>query len=61
MEEAISLDLDGKLALKLRLVRGQVVVARAGWGEHATGDCVVFNPVAGWYPTDLHVGIYEAA
>ncbi len=42
------------------------------------GDCVVFkawtdsivalsacpqefNPVAGWYPTDLHVGIYEAA
>ena len=20
-----------------------------------------FNPVAGWYPTDLHVGIYEAA
>ena len=18
-----------------------------------------FNPVAGWYPTDLHVGIYE--
>lgn len=31
-------------------------------------DCVValsacpqdFNPVAGWYPTDLHVGIYEA-
>ena len=42
------------------------------------GDCVVFkawidtivalsacpqefNPVAGWYPTDLHIGIYEAA
>jgi uncharacterized protein len=42
------------------------------------GDCVVFkawidsvvalsacpqefNPVAGWFPTDLHVGIYEAA
>jgi len=20
-----------------------------------------FNPVAGWYPTDLHVGIYEPA
>jgi uncharacterized protein YcgI (DUF1989 family) len=20
-----------------------------------------FNPVAGWYRTDLHVGIYEAA
>jgi uncharacterized protein YcgI (DUF1989 family) len=20
-----------------------------------------FNPVAGWYPTDLHVGIYAAA
>jgi uncharacterized protein YcgI (DUF1989 family) len=32
-------------------------------------DCIValsacpqeFNPVAGWYPTDLHVGIYEVA
>jgi uncharacterized protein YcgI (DUF1989 family) len=32
-------------------------------------DCIValsacpqeFNPVAGWYPTDLHVGIYAAA
>ncbi len=32
-------------------------------------DCIValsacpqeFNPVAGWYPSDLHVGIYEAA
>jgi len=33
MEEAISLDLNGKLALKLRLVRGQVVVARTGWAD----------------------------
>jgi uncharacterized protein YcgI (DUF1989 family) len=33
MEESISLDLNGKLALKLRLVRGQVVVARTGWAD----------------------------
>jgi uncharacterized protein YcgI (DUF1989 family) len=133
MDETIALDLNGKMVLRLRLVRQAMVAARTGWadrlsagqqdghssctenflevmspflgrvrfvpqpvnlfmnvavlldGRVETGDnpskpcdCVVFkawidtvvalsacpqefNPVAGWYPTDLHVGIYEAA
>jgi uncharacterized protein YcgI (DUF1989 family) len=138
MDEAISLDLNGKLTLRAQLVRGVVVAARTGCadtvrtgqflkivdergkqagdfrafnaapflgsvrtipqpislfinvgvfsdGRVETGDnpsqpgaCVVckawvdgivalsacpqeFHPVADWYPTDLHVGIYEAA
>ncbi len=49
MDETIWLDWIGKLALRLRLVHRAEV--RAGTGE----------PVAGWCPADLHVGIYEAA
>ncbi len=33
MDEAISLDLNGKLTLRLRLVRGAVVAARTGWAD----------------------------
>ena len=33
MDEAIALDLNGKLTLRLRLVRGAVVAARTGWAD----------------------------
>ena len=33
MDEAFSLDLNGKLMLQLRLVRGAVVAARTGWAD----------------------------
>jgi uncharacterized protein YcgI (DUF1989 family) len=85
MDAANSLDLDGKLTLRLRRVRDAVVPARTGWADRldagqflnavdsrwTAGDLWAFvalsacsqefYPVAGWYPTGLHVGIYEAA
>lgn len=33
MDDEISLDLNGKLALRLRLVRSAVVAARTGWSD----------------------------
>ena len=69
MDQAISLDLNGKLTLRLQLIGGAVLAALIGWAD--TGRARAFDaqdPVghrsavlAGWYPADLHVGGYEAA
>jgi hypothetical protein len=69
MDQAISLDLYGKLTLRLQLIGGAVLAALIGGAD--TGRAWAFDvqdPVghlsaalAGWNPADLHAGGYEAA
>jgi len=45
MDEALSLDLNGKLRPRLRLVRGTVVAARTGWADTlAAGQFLKIEP-----------------
>jgi hypothetical protein len=58
-------DLTGKLTLRLRLVRCAAAMRTCVWvmqpSVGASACPQEFNRVAAWCPTDLHVGIDEAA
>ena len=61
MDDEISLDLNGKLALRLRLVRSAVVAARTGWSDRrgtrqwtADTGAMVFSATKGMASTVIH-------